>query len=280
MENQNFKPELITDVRVSTNEYIKKYYWKQTKYLLYFCCIWIMIFITIDLTTAIVFPVIAISALYTIVITKVKHEFMRQFAETNMFTYEFTGSLVGRVGVIFNKGRSIKLEDLITGNFKQYRFELFNYKYTEGSGKNSHTHYFTVFQIHFDHHVPHLMLTKKVFGFPQMFASNFSNGKTLNLEGNFNGKFAVTVEKEFEIEALQILTPEIMEGLLSFQGYSFEFFNQDLYIYHNGYITKKDELVRMHELTVFLIEKLGLRLSRMSGGVKAMLEQGDSIRAK
>ena len=70
------------------------------------------------------------------------------FAESNGFSYEEKASDPLAIGLpkieLFNRGHSRHTSNILTGAFEGSQVRIFDYRYTTGSGKNSHTHHQTI----------------------------------------------------------------------------------------------------------------------------------------
>src|SRR3989344_8691839 len=58
------------------------------------------------------------------------HQFYKQFAQANGFTYQQTGWLDRRERAIFKVGHRKKMEEIIEREINGFAFSLFNFKYT------------------------------------------------------------------------------------------------------------------------------------------------------
>ena len=102
----------------------------------------------------------------------------------------------------------------------------------------------------------------------------FQDGRRLDMEGNFDDYFDLFCEEKFEIEALQVFAPNIMEKLMKeWNNLNLEFVNDKIYIYQPKYISKKVDLEKMYAMGQYLIQTLPPVLARMESSVKAMQEQ-------
>ena len=86
--------------------------------------------------------------------------------------------------------------------------------------------------------VPHLFLNGKKNAInPNTFGYKI---EVLKLEGDFHKYFDVLVPSGYHIDALQILTPDVMSTLIDFgQEYDFELIDNQLYIYQGKLLSKE-----------------------------------------
>jgi hypothetical protein len=284
-KSASFKPlvnESIEDVGKTAHDYIKNHYQKQLK---------------IGIAGSVVFEILAIYFLYSayssgvkidpraiLILTapffiygafvasignKIRHQFYRQFAQANGFSYTEQGWLDGLIGSIFSIGHDKKQEDIVTGQFLNDQVVLLNYTYITGQGKNQETHKRTIFKIGLQNQLPPLMLisNRQFMGFD----SWFPNARKVALEGNFNEFFTLYVEDKFEVEALQIFNPAFMQTTLDkWKEFSMEFVGKQLYIYAGWVITTKQELNLMFDLVEYLIQKLNPELAAMETTITSL----------
>jgi hypothetical protein len=76
---------------------------------------------------------------------------------------------------------------------------------------------------------PHILIVRKDQQIKKL--TNMKR-QSIKLEGNFNDIFAIYLSPNYQIDALQILTPDVMDALMR-QGsnFSYELIDNDLYIY-------------------------------------------------
>jgi hypothetical protein len=118
-------------------------------------------------------------------------------------------------------------------------FELGEYRYTVGSGKNQRTEWWTYCCIDLDRHVPHMLLDSRrnnmrIFGkdVASNLPSTFSKSQVVRLEGNFNEYFTLYAPKEYERDAYYIFTPDLMALLIdNSHNYDAEVIDNKLYFY-------------------------------------------------
>ncbi|HVO28891.1 MAG TPA: hypothetical protein VMT81_02845, partial [Candidatus Paceibacterota bacterium] len=153
---------------------------------------------------------------YNIARNKVQHEFMQQFAAANGFTYAARGATDGLDGSLFQIGHDRSVVDLVSGQFQNDPISLFTYAYTTGYGKQRQVHHDTIFELQFDTAMPDMLLENVGHTFGESLSLKLSgSGKELvKLEGDFNQYFSLSIPKGYEVEALEIFTPDIMQELI------------------------------------------------------------------
>ncbi|MFI5271295.1 MAG: hypothetical protein ACHQT9_04620, partial [Candidatus Saccharimonadales bacterium] len=93
----------------------------------------------------------------------------------------------------------------------------------------------------------------------------FDEKHTISLEGDFNDYFTLYANQNNEIEAREVFTPDTMALMEdNSKHYSVEFGGNRVYIYANGYIGNKQELIGAFTLAKKLIEKIGPLAERLA----------------
>lgn len=130
--------------------------------------------------------------------------------------------------IMFAMGYNRFINETISDQVEE--FMIANYEYTIGSGKYKQTIYLDFVRIKLPREVPHIYLN----GLKNNLNASVSGYKTqkLNLEGDFNKYFNVFVPPNYHVDALQLLTPDVMRALIE-EGvdYDYEMVNDNLYIY-------------------------------------------------
>lgn len=213
-------------------------------------------------------PLGAFGAAYAIVRSKVQREFMQQFAAAEGYAYAKDGELEGRDGFIFGIGHSKTISNFLTGQEGSMPVHLFNYAYTVGHGKESHTYAFTIYEIEFPNVLPAMILHEKGRNFGEALWDLSGKKTVVSLEGDFGKFFNLKVEKGLEIEALEIFTPDLMLKLRDeWKNFSLEFVNRHLYVYEDKVIGSRAELLAMRDFASYLIGRLKNPTARMANEI-------------
>jgi hypothetical protein len=269
--------DTITDVGSSTNTYLFKTHLTKTLWVLALLVCWMLVVFLLaspiqtpdPLIWVFLPPLVFLLVSYVVVQSKIRHEFYRQFAQGNNFLYQRNGSLE-LSGALFNLGHSRSTDDIITGTYDGNPLVLFNYRYTIGSGKSQQTYYDTVFRIEYPSVLAPILLVvdNQYFG---GITGLFSGWQKIKPEGDFDKNFDLYTKKEFEIEALQVFSPDFMVKMLrEWPEFNLEFNGNRLIVFHNHTITTKAELQKMYNLVQFLITKIEPQAKRMEGSVQAL----------
>lgn len=264
----------MTDVRQATWHYLSAHSWYYA-----LAIIILAVGVGLSLVTLVphffIFSLVAVFLMYLFIANKMRGYLMQQFAQSLGYTYSDQGDINSVRGSLFSIGHSMNMKDVISGTDKGRPVRIFLYNYTVGYGKNSHTYSYTVLENTFSGVMPHILLHKKeffLFETPDDF-TNFSGSEPLSLEGDFNKYFSLYVEKEFEMEAYEIFTPDVMEELIeTSKTLCFEFFQNKLFIYTPKFINKRAELDAMFALSDKLCSELEPVINSMKEDVKAQKE--------
>lgn len=285
METENFIAEdgdmpIVNESIESVNGSAQKYLWRHPGYVIALIAGIIAIYTAFFLLGLKVVqfyfvPIFLLTILYAYLVKFIRHEFMRQFARANGFSFSLKGTLDDLDGSLFQIGHSNSVSDVVSGNFRDIPMSLLTYTYVTGQGRSSQTHNFTVFKFHLDVNMPDILLENRNHQFGELFFNRLSGDKApLSLEGNFNDHFNLSVQKEYEIEALQILTPDIMVDIEEkCQALSLEIVNNHIFLYKDSLVDTKKDLYSLFDCAKYFIEKLAPILSRMKPGLEAMDSQ-------
>lgn len=214
------------------------------------------------LELAIIIPALFWGFVIAPLIRRVRGRMVRQFAESNGFTYQESGGLKARDGSVFaHNGHSQKYEDFVSGIFKETPFQFLHYTYTVGHGKHSSTYHRSIMLMEFKSNLPHVVVDSKQFtsiSFP------YAGKQLLELESEeFRQYFRLYVPREYEVEAMSILTPDVMAQLIDkSKYYDVEFINNRLYIYSSGLVDNRAKLQALFELAGTIVDELAGKLDR------------------
>lgn len=112
-----------------------------------------------------------------------------------------------------NYGHSRNYGMVVKAQLGQIICAIFTYDTTTGEGKYQTTHYFTVASVALPKNLPHIILNSKKD--KADIQTRFPDYEKLKLEGDFNNYFNLLISKGQEIDALAILTPDVMQTLIS-----------------------------------------------------------------
>ncbi len=216
-------------------------------------------------------PFIMILIAYVTVQGIVQAEFMRQFAAANGYTFAPKRGLEGLNGAFFNIGHDPGATDDVAGNYQGYPLELFLYHYTVGYGKNAHTYQYSIFKLRFDTEMPDVVLESGGHHFGESLLTTAAKQKEfVSLEGDFNKYFTLSIPKGYEVEALEVFTPDVMANLMEkCRSLSLEIVGANLFIYSPGVVSTEEGLLGLYGTAQYFAQELGPVLARMKPALAA-----------
>lgn len=175
--------------------------------------------------------------------------FWKEFALQNGWVYSPKLDLSKEPAILLkqgNSGRWGKYELRKNVDGKQVR--IFYYTYKVRVGKHTYTHSYTVIGFTFSGSFPHLFLDRALNTSGVTNVSLVPLGIKIDippvpLPSEFEEKFKLYSPQKYEIEALQIFTPDILEHLLNIDfKYDIEFIDQEILIFIDGEIDSLEKL--------------------------------------
>lgn len=210
----------------------------------------------------IIVPLVALFGWYAYVMQDIRQLFWMQVATHRGMTYVGKKDISAEKALFFTRGDNGTTYNTITGMYGDLPLSLFEYHYTVGSGKNKTTHLFTVCEVRFKGSFPHLYLNFRKDGLPR------SGGFMLpqiSLPTEFEKQFQLFAPEQYEIEALEIFTPDTLTFLLENEWkYDLELVESELLIFRRGTIESRAELDSEYLAMIRFIDHLAPRLNRMT----------------
>ena len=158
---------------------------------------------------------------------------------------------------LFNSGRSRKNTKVITGETDEVRIAIFDYQYTTGSGKNSHTHHQSVIALQ----SPKLVMPRFRMRPEGMFdkLGSMVGAADIDFEShpNFSRMFVLRGDDEEAIR--RFFSNELLNFFEGYSGYSVEGRNGALILYRPGKRIRPDEvkdfLARAYEVFGYVADR-------------------------
>lgn len=190
----------------------------------------------------------------------VRRRFWKQFAKRHGWTYAARGDTRVERAVMFRQGYSRTIRHVISGNFAGGRpLRIFEYQFSVGYGSRRRDYHYTVFEVRFTGRFPHLYLN---------YLDNHygvSVGGTVPLPQEFEQAYRLSAPKEYELEALQIFTPELLAYLLDTKlPHDVELVDHELLIFTWEYVDGLKALEAEFATAVNLMERLARKLDRFT----------------
>ncbi|MEK7120806.1 MAG: hypothetical protein AAB840_01825 [Patescibacteria group bacterium] len=268
--NKGKKTQNIREVNNVWNEtkYLAFNVYKKTSITIFIIAIFSLIILPFFIISLSLIP-IYVAFLYI----KATKQFMRHFAKINGLLYSETAVLESVSGRLFQVGHSQSITNVISGAHLQYPIRIFNYKYTVGSGKHSQTYNFTILEMSFEKTVfPHIILqSKKMWGYAGYdILGNIQDSK-IHLVGPFEDVFQLYSENGYEIEVLQIFTPEILSHLQeNAKNFSIEFSANHMYIFDDKTLGTMKELNTLFDVSKKILSSNGEIIDRLHDDFSAL----------
>ena len=165
-------------------------------------------------------------------IVKKKRNIFQQFAQDTNWTYTPIAMTQPPTGIRW-AGRSPQYEHAVTGEFAGSYFVLYKYTYTVGSGKSSSDYPTTVIEFQLPTDFPYMLLDSKNNSRGAVHIPKAS--QKISLEGNFDAEFQMYAKDNQQIDALSVITPDVMQTVLDTGSrYDIEIYKNRLYLYAEG----------------------------------------------
>ncbi len=250
-------PMINTDL--DTREYIRKHYMITSLVVIFGIWAILTLISFIGIFPSFVLIICMIFGSYHYAIKKADQAFMHEFAAKNNFSYSAGAQnlISSPAAYLSMMGHGQFITQNMTGMYGSYPIHMYTFHTTIGEDKGSHPEKFTVLEVDYPGDMKEMLLNSH----HHEFDSSILHATKLELEGNFNKYFSLSVEKGTEVEALEIFTPDIMEALIEkSRMYSLEFIHNKLFIYADREVQTVAELNSLYEFAQFLITKLAPKL--------------------
>ncbi len=171
----------------------------------------------------------------TVQAAKLKNNAWQQFAVANGWQLDPMPSVTSLVPYSVQFDGPTSLSPVIMAQLGNVTAKLFVYSVTTGSGKSRQVYTYTVAQVRLPKSLPHIFLKAKKDNRELPIQTmqrqpSFMKHETLQLEGDFNDYFTLQIEKGQEIDALTVITPDVMQTLITYsQAENIEIVTDGLY---------------------------------------------------
>jgi hypothetical protein len=143
-----------------------------------------------------------------------------RFAAANGLVFAPRSGAPAYPGAIFSQGRDRHVTEHLRTRDSRF-LDLGTFRYETGSGKNRRQHARGFLAMHLDRRLPHMVLDARandgLFGATSLPAV-FDRSQRLSLEGDFDRHFTLYCPREYERDALYVLTPDLMALLIDEAG--------------------------------------------------------------
>lgn len=194
-----------------------------------------------------------------LVAQRVRQEFWRTFARAHGWTYAEQGTIDDERAAMFKEGHGRQVRNVVSGMIDQQPLRIFEYLFKVGHGKRETTYTYTVYEIRFHGSFPHVYLNHRRNQY------SLHIGTRLPLPVEFEKSFHLFGPKEYEIEVLEIFTPDILELLLSLNfPHDVELVNQELLVFTDNHVGSFTELDLEFGQVQRVLRALQQKLNRLS----------------
>lgn len=207
---------------------------------------------------------------------------LRSFAKDNHYSYLKQGFVDNQTGLIFDIGYAPEFDDIVYGMYRNWVFFLFLYSYSIGYEENSKRYSRTVLSIDFLSPLPSFVLRKHhlLQILEEEGESLRANDYTekIHLEGDFDDYFQVFIKAETQLDVLTILTPDVMEIVMTLDKYEIEMTSDGkLYIYCHGFMHHKHDLLNTYTIIEALVPKIAAYIGRQQDIHAHEIQAGSQI---
>ena len=208
--------------------------------------------------TVVLAPFLIVILYMAVVRAAVRASFWRRFAGINGWWYKELSDPKKESGVMFRQGRNRLIYHYIEGSIDNRQIRIFNYEFSIESGRHRKTYYYTVFGFKFSGSFPHIYLNN------EHNAYGTDVGEKISLPSEFEKRFDLFAPKKYEIEALEIFTPNVLADLLD-NGFihDVEFIDKEMLIFTDGRIDNFEELRLKFDQVLELKSLLEKKLDRI-----------------
>ncbi len=147
-------------------------------------------------------------------VVRLQNQAWQNFAAQNGWQFLPVADAVALAPPSLQFGHGAKAMFIIDAQVGDISFQLFLYSTMQRDFQGRDYKYgYTVARVSLPKSLPHIvLLAKKGTGTRPQFADH----ETVQLEGNFNDYFKLQIERGQEIDALSVITPDIMQALLQY----------------------------------------------------------------
>ena len=257
MKNYNFiTPEVKSIGRATMDELYRR--WQFWGILAGVIVSSITIFILLGVRDMLfIFPFFIVIPYFILIESKIRVLFWKQFAELNGWKYKDKSDTNQEQGIMFRQGYGRVIYHCVEGVIDDRNFRVFSYQFSFGFGKHRKIYSYAVFSFKFKGSFPHIYLNNKANSY------GIKVGESIPIPAEFEKSFSLSAPKEYEIEALEIFTPDVLASLLDNKlGHDVEFVNQEMLIFFDGQISDSEQLEREFKRALDLEDLLDEKLDR------------------
>ena len=216
-------------------------------------------------------------ALYVgVLVGAYKNQVWVNFAEANRWSVDSETPQVELIPPSLQFGHSPRFSPVIKAQLGSVAADLFTYQCSTGEDRTQQIHRFTVARVDVGASLPHMVLLAKSAHADMR--QDFANHEDLQLEGDFSKYFTLQIEKGQEIDALAVITPDVMQTLVTYENSEdIEIFAADLYFIMGSdkrdYMHAQQIITSVMELSGKIIEHVRLTNVPMTAQLQGTAQQ-------
>jgi len=242
------------------------FFWPSLGLAFILCYVSYRVAIAYDLLPFLAFtPLFLWLAGYGAAISTARRNFWKQFAQQHNWQYSHTSDPRLEKALLFSpENGSRVISNVVNGKVNNRPLTIFEYTYTRHGKlkklqRNDAIFRFTVFKFEMTGNFPHLYLNN------HRNAYNYKPNRRIKLNPQFEKQFHLYGPKEYEIEALEIFTPDIMQHLTSQpKAYDIEFVDHHVLIFTENFLKGSVELESSFDAVNKIAGKMFKRLDHVS----------------
>jgi hypothetical protein len=162
------------------------------------------------LTLFIIVPISAYFSVKIFYIDQSEKKILQKLASDNDGTYTEKMTLDGEMAAMFKQGKGNRkvFQLVVFSDNASNKIRLFRYHFSRGSGRNAESYHYLVFGVSPLGRAPHLYLNYRRNRY------TMSIGQQLSLPREFEKEYTLSVPEGYQLEALQIFTPDVLGAIL------------------------------------------------------------------
>jgi len=196
--------------------------WSQTVREVFMIPLWLFVVLLLIISVLLAFVLREYSIYFGIIIyaylaskvVRQKAKIWKNFALDNGWQYfrldqsDYSYIPPGLYGV----GNNTRIYDVVNAVFEGHVCDVYMLQFTTGSGKNRQVHYYTIARVRLQRPFPHIILDSKK---SRALQSRGHATDSVKLEGEFNDNFSLYFDKNDQVNALSVITPDVMQTLIA-----------------------------------------------------------------
>jgi len=191
----------------------------------------------------------------------------KNFLESNNFKpSSYLEIKEGSRPFVYGLGSRNELNLEFNGTINTTGFDNFVYTYYVNRKNSEKAYPFTIMHLSLSKTLPHLVLdSRKNDGVVSSIPRYFSDDQRIELEGDFDDYFDLYAPNGYEIEALDIMSPDFMQMLIDFHtDFDVEIDDKSVYIISKGVNYDQQSMSELFTAAQAMVDKFDLKLKPWS----------------